>query len=226
MDSLPLIAIVMAATGCIGIKQYTQFSYSQQKSASAISKEKDKRGAELTYGIGTEMGDHRMRLGFHYQDLPDTSSTRQVTIDPDDYREGPPKDKYLFDEEFIATTTGRVSMDFSASLERRMFRINPVYEGNDIEWLQFSGLLGAGINFNLETGNTENMLGENKIIDTPEAKLASVLGFGSASFELKLGKHPYPIIPLQFDLRVYHSGEVSNLFRVGYEVQWSEGDKR
>jgi len=225
MNSVTLM-LAIASTACPGIKQYTRLSYVNKNDASATSKEEGKNGAELLHGVESEeVGDHRIGVGFYYQSLPDTESRRIVTIDPDDYREGPPKNNYLFEEELITKTTDRALIDLSFSLERRMFLLT--YATNDIEWLQWSGLLGAGLDVSLISGNTTEYLAENKVMSLPELELESMKGFGEASLELKLGKQPYLIIPLQWTFRISHDEVVhySNLFKVGYEIQWGGGDK-
>jgi len=51
--------------------------------------------------------------------------------------------------------------------------------------------------------------------------------FGEASLELKLGKQPYLLIPLQWTFRISYDDAMhySNLFKVGYEFQWGVEDK-
>ena len=146
-------------------------------------------------------------------------SSKKITVNPDDYRrDGIIKEDYLFEEDLVATTTNRSSIDVSASLERIMFNHRPA------PWFSFSALLGAGVNFNIETGKEVYIIAENKLMDLPHLKLDSVKGFGGWSAELKFGQRPYPIIPLQLGTRIYHDGAAAYIFKIGYEVQWGSGD--
>jgi len=224
IDGLAAIALAGLTTSCAGINHYTDFSYSQQMSVKATSKEEDKRGVEITHGIGLKAGDHRIRTGFHYNSLPDEAKTQDIIIDPKDFSENNSQNSKPIKTELKSNLTSRNDMNISFSLERRMFQINPAaYDGKDLDWFSMAFYLGAGMDFNIQTGKTEYVLGPTEMMDIPLLKFGSIRGFGDTLFELKLGKHPYPIIPFQFGLRICHTGEAFSMVKIGYEVQWGGG---